>query len=167
MKTFEERAMEWMKKVGWSSHTTQHGAVVLFARHLDQEAQEKCCVLCDGKDCGHLHHHEKPLYTAGLAGEISNCHAQNKPNQDKPSITYTKPQQPECAHYFETAMKRDTIACGKCGEERPASPQPQQPEEIEMLPVKVAPPYWDSHLSEMFNKINEVIRTLNRLTHKD
>lgn len=41
MKTFEERAGEWMKKVGWSSHTTQHGAVVLFARHLDQEAPEK------------------------------------------------------------------------------------------------------------------------------
>ncbi len=98
---FKSKAREWLDKqsAAWHSAHNTHDAVEFFARHLDQEAQEK-------------------------------------------------PQQPECEHGVDT-----DITARK-------SYQPQQPEKISELDC-------EANGGDVYAKIQEIIRTLNRLTHKD
>lgn len=85
--TYQDIAGKYLGKYVWPENDDSQANIRAFASHLSAIYNEPTK---KGEE----------YYTAGLAGEISNCHAQSKSKPDKPSITYSKGKQECCEPSF-------------------------------------------------------------------
>lgn len=141
MKTYKAKAKEWLNDfTGDEVSGEEFRGAYEFAKWLDQEAQdEPCKCLCDG------------------------CMAKKLDDFVLKSIE--KP----CDHGDSQNILSHPGKCMRCGFS--TTDKPQQPKEIEELDSdtlysELERKHSESEL-EIRRKLNEVIRTLNRLIHKD